>query len=74
MSADPAKRTGPRIVLLLAVIVLAGVPFVAILWETLNDLLAAKIDPRRLAVAVPLLVVFLVVLSVAGRALSRLDS
>jgi uncharacterized membrane protein YfcA len=70
------RRSGAvdlRLVLLLGVFVAVGIPFVAILWETLNELLAGHIEPRRLAVSLPLLVVFMAILSFAGRALSRHD-
>lgn len=72
----PAVRPGAadvRLALLLAVIVVVGVPFVAILWETLNALLSGHIQPRRLLLSAPLLIVFLAILTVAGRALGRHD-
>ena len=70
------RRSGAvdvRLVLLLGVFVAVGIPFVAILWETLNELLAGHIEPRRLAVSLPLLAVFVAILSFAGRALGRHD-
>lgn len=70
------SRTGSvdgRLALLLGLLVLAGIPFVAILWETLNALLAGHIQPRRLLVSLPLLFVFLGILVFAGRALGRVD-
>ena len=76
-SEPPARRGGIaslRLAGLLAVMAIVGIPFVAILWETLNDLLAGHIRPGRLAVAVPLLIAFLGILLAAGRALARFES
>lgn len=62
-----------RLMLLLGAFVVVGIPFVAILWETLNEVLSGHIDGGRLVVAVPVLAVFLAILTLAGRALGRLD-
>lgn len=62
-----------RLVLLLGTLVVVGIPFVAILWETLNELLSGHFDGGRMIVAVPVLAVFLAILTLAGRALGRLD-
>ena len=51
----------------MAVIVVIGLPMVAYLWETINELLALEFDPVRLAISVPLLAVFLGFLVVIGR-------
>jgi len=63
-----------RLWLLLAIITVVGIPFVAVLWETLNEILSGHIRPGRLAIAAPLLLVFLGILIAAGRALSRFEN
>ena len=47
--------------------VLLGVPMVAYLWETLNQLLALRLDPRRLLISLPVLAAFVGLLAVLGR-------
>ncbi len=59
-----------RIVLLMAVVVLVGLPMVAYLWETINRLLALEFDPVRIAVSVPLAAVLVGFLTLVGRRLS----
>jgi hypothetical protein len=52
---------------------LIGAPLVAVLWETMNQLLAGIIRPRQLAIAVPVLFVAIVLVRVFARAVARLD-
>lgn len=59
-----------KIVLLMAVVVLVGLPMVAYLWETINRLLALEFDPLRIAISIPLLAVFLGFVTFVGRRLS----
>lgn len=47
-----------RLILFMALFVLAGLPLVAYLWETLNELLALHVRPDRLINSIPLLVLF----------------
>jgi hypothetical protein len=63
-----------KLVLLLIVTALAGVPLVAYLWETLNALLSGHVDTRRLAVSAPVLVLFIALLALLGRLLGRIDA
>lgn len=51
----------------MAVFVVLGVPLVAYLWETLNELLSGSVDPIRLLVSVPLALVFTVLLVLLSR-------
>jgi len=44
----------------MGLVVLLGVPVVAYLWETLNQLLALHVNPTRLLISLPLLVIFVV--------------
>ncbi len=60
-----------RIVLLMVVFVVIGLPMVAYLWETINQILALELDPVRIAVSVPLLAIFLGFLAVIGRRINR---
>lgn len=75
---DPVggRQPGPsglRLALLLGVLVILGIPFVAILWETVNELLAGQINGRRLLIAMPVLLVFLGLMTLAARTLARHD-
>jgi hypothetical protein len=66
MDRDRSTGAGTFFLLLTAVI-MVGTPLVAYLWETLNQLLAAQVNPRRLLISAPLLVVFLALLWFGGR-------
>lgn len=70
---NPGGQSALRLALLLGLIVVVGTPFVAILWETLNQLLSGHVEPRRLAIAIPLLLLFSGVLALAARALAHID-
>ncbi len=59
-----------KVVLLMALVVLLGLPMVAYLWETINRLLALDFDPVRIAISVPVLVVFLGFVTFVGRKLN----
>lgn len=63
-----------KLVLLLVITAIAGVPLVAFLWETLNVLLAGHVDARRLAASAPVLVLFIALLALLGRLLGRIDA
>ena len=47
-----------KTIVLMGVFVLIGMPMVAYLWETINQLLALHVDPTRLVISLPLLAVF----------------
>jgi hypothetical protein len=71
-----APQTGTsfgKLVGIIALFTLLGIPGLAYLWETLNKLVAGVFEPWRLLVSVPVLLVFVVVLWFLARSLSRLD-
>ena len=63
-----------RVFLALAAIILAGIPLLAYIWGTLNELLAGHVDGRRILLSLPLGLALLALLFVAGRVLSRLTA
>lgn len=58
-----------RLLVFLAVALVIGAPLVAYIWDAVNRIVAGEY--RRLVVAVPLLVVFIVFLAVFARQLQR---
>lgn len=56
-----------KIILMMALSVLIGLPMVAYLWETINELLALHADPVRIGISVPLLAILVGFLVVVGR-------
>jgi hypothetical protein len=62
-----------KLVGIIALFTVLGIPLLAFLWETLNKLIAGVFEPWRLLVSVPVLVVFLVVLRFLARSVARLD-
>lgn len=70
MSDTPTASPG-KLVAVLGLFVLVGIPFVAFLWETLHQLLALHVQPLRLLLSAGVLVVFAGVLTLLGRWLSR---
>ena len=60
-----------RFGVLLALLVAAGTPLLAYIWETLNQLLAGHVSGRRLLITVPLAALLAALLVVAARTLSR---
>jgi hypothetical protein len=68
-----AERSGAgTIVGLMAGMVLLGIPLVAYLWESLNQLLAGHVNGRRLLVSLPLAAALAALLWTGGRRLERL--
>jgi hypothetical protein len=64
----PAKKTTVlSYFLALAVFVVGGIPMVAYLWGTLNQILALHPEPKRLLLSVPVLLVFAGLLIFLGR-------
>ncbi len=60
-----------RVMLQMGLVVLLGMPVVAYLWETLNQLMALHVNPTRLLISLPLLVVFMVWLRWVARQAQR---
>ncbi|MDQ7041779.1 MAG: hypothetical protein Q9M35_12655 [Rhodothermus sp.] len=60
-----------RVMLQMGLVVLLGMPVVAYLWETLNQLLSLHVNPMRLLISLPLLVVFIVWLRWVARQAQR---
>ncbi len=60
-----------KVLALMALYVLLGIPLVAYLWETINELLAFDVDPVRLLIAVPVLLLFLGLLILLNRLVRR---
>jgi hypothetical protein len=70
--ATASEPSVGKILLLLAVFLIPGVPIVAVAWSALNDVVAGEL--RRLVVAVPATIVFAILLVLFGRSLRRLDA
>lgn len=73
MSQGARASVGP-VFLTLAATILIGVPLLAYVWETLNRVFAGHFDGRRIAITVPVGLVLIGVLIVAGRTLGRLTT
>ncbi|HLU26775.1 MAG TPA: hypothetical protein VKZ58_13810 [Longimicrobiales bacterium] len=63
-----------RLFTLIVASLIACIPLVSYLWETVNQLLSGHVDAGRLVISVPLLVLFLACLALIGRSLQRLDA
>lgn len=63
-----------RLLLVLALLVVLGIPLVAYLWETGNQLLAGHVNGRRLSISAPLAAAFAALLWFGSRALARLSA
>jgi hypothetical protein len=64
---------GPgRLLVTLAAFVVLGIPLVAYLWESLNQLLAGRVHTPRVLLSVPLLAALGGLLWIGGRTLRRL--
>lgn len=59
MGSSKNKRLG-HLWMQMALGVLIGIPIVAYLWETLNQLLSLRVQPVRLLISLPLLGVLMV--------------
>lgn len=70
MSDQEAERSGEpktvRTFLVLLLLVLSGVPLVAYLWETVNQLLTLRVDPTRVMISVPVAGVLYLLWRVVG--------
>lgn len=60
-----------RLTVEIFVLVVIGTPLVAYLWETLNRLLSGTVEPVRLAISAPLLVLFVILLRALRHAIAR---
>jgi hypothetical protein len=60
--------------LFMAIFVVVGTPLVYLLWTVVNDLLTGNIVTSRLLLAVPVLIVFIIVLTVLARTVRRWDA
>jgi hypothetical protein len=69
--AAPREPSIGRILLLLAVFLLPGIPLVAVAWSAVNDVAAGQLG--RLVVAIPATAALAVLLFFFGRRLQRLD-
>lgn len=49
-----------RLVLRMGLAVVPGIPLVAYLWETLNQLLSLHVNTSRLLISLPVLVAFII--------------
>jgi hypothetical protein len=63
-----------KLTLSIALFVLAGVPFVAYIWETANRAFAGNIDGVRMVIALAALVVFLGLLRMLARTLTSWEA
>lgn len=57
----------------MAIFVVIGTPMVYFLWSVVNELLTGHVDGRRLALAIPILGVFIVLLGYVARTVRRWD-
>jgi hypothetical protein len=62
----------PKLVGILLLAALAGIPLTGFLWDVVSDLLAGHVNGARLALAAPLALVFAFLLRVVGRQFVRL--
>ena len=58
----------------IAVFVVVGMPLVYYLWSVLNELLSGRVEWGRLGLAGPVIAVFVVLLVLGTRALSRWEA
>lgn len=63
-----------RVFVGLAAIIVTGIPLLAYIWGTLNELLAGHVDGRRLAITAPVGLALVALLVFAGRVLGRLTT
>jgi hypothetical protein len=72
---EKTKPSGSPVLLFLGLLLTAaaGVPLVAFLWETINQLLSGHLHIRRILVSIPALLVFAALIRLVGRRLRRLE-
>lgn len=64
----------PKLTIGIALFVLAGFPLVAYLWETLNQLMDGEVRPARLAMSIPVVLLFAALLALLSRAVRRWEA
>ena len=69
--APPPDAPLGKLILWMAAFVVVAIPLVAVLWETLNEVLALQLDTRQLLIALPALAAFVGVLWLLRRRLQR---
>ncbi len=52
-------------------LVIVGIPMVAFIWETINQALALEVELERVMLTIPILVLFVGFLVIAGRLVSK---
>lgn len=72
MATDGNSGMG-KLIGFIFIAVLVGVPITAYLWETLNRLMSGHVEPVRLAVSIPVLLLFVGLLVFLARFIRRLD-
>lgn len=61
------------LMMVMGAFVIVGAPLVYLLWTVVNDILTGHIVTTRLLMAVPVLIVFIIVLNVLARTVKRMD-
>jgi hypothetical protein len=68
------RHPGPAgLIGLIFLFVLLGIPLAAYLWETLNRVMAGYLDPVRIALSIPVLLLFAGLLVLLARFTRRLN-
>lgn len=67
----PRQSGGVGLMLAILLLVLVGGPFVAYLWETMNRLMAGFVEPARLLISLPVLILFALLLRFIARLVER---
>ena len=63
----PESIPTPRLVTGIGIFVVLGTPLVGYLWHTLNDVLAGVFHPIRVLIAIPVAILFYLLLRSMGR-------
>lgn len=68
-----AQRSDSTLALALSILglVLVGGALIALLWDTLNELMSGVVDGRRLLVSVPVAILFFLLLRWVARTIER---
>jgi hypothetical protein len=64
----------PRLAVGITLFVLAGIPLVAYLWETLNQVMAGEVYPTRLLLSLPVLLLLAGLFVLLARAVGRWEA
>lgn len=71
--SDGSHASVGRVVPVVALFALLGLPLVAYVWETLNQLMAGIVNPTRLAISLPAALLLAWLLVLLSRRVQRLD-